>query len=541
MKKLGDLLVEEKVITAEQLQQALDLQRQEPQKRLGALLIDRGWVTQNELIHLLSKQLRLPFVDLNNYEVDPACLSLVPEEMIRKYHAIPLRRQNEKLLVAMLDPLDVIAQDEISTACGLPVQPMLARKDDIELFLRNVLAATTGEGPARFPFAGETTEAYDGPAKEIVHYLILQAYRFRATEVNLEPRKQEVRVRYRVDGVPYDFPPLPKEREQEVTREVFSLLGLEDAKEAAVGDGALPRSGRFFGLIGGHRVNLRGFTMPTLFGTRIAVRILNLHAARLSMEEIGLTEEFTALHRFLNSTAGLMLIAGPADSGRSGTYYALLRRFRNSPKIVFSFEDPVEHVVEGVQQIQLDLRGSFDLPSAFSATLAQLPDVVFISRVADEVTAHFAVGLALSGRLVIATLHTFDSASAFHQMMALGIPVHLLCSTLQLVLAQRLVRILCPDCRRQEKGFFRATGCSKCLFTGYRGRTALFEQVALNEGLRDALYRQASAPALRQLLRNSGVTTLAEAARQKVEEGVTSPAEIERVLGEAVSTRKEEG
>lgn len=541
MKKLGDLLVQEKVITEEQLQEALALQEQEPEKRLGALLLDRGWVTQNELIHVLGKQLNLPFADLNNYKTDPACLSLVPEEMIRKYHAIPLRRQNEKLLVAMLDPLDVIAQDDISTACGLAVQPVLARKDDIELFLRNLLAAKGPAEPARFPFASEKRIAPDWPAKEIVHHLILQAYRFRATEVNLEPRKQDLRVRYRVDGVPYDFPPLPKEREPELMREIAGLLGL-DRTAQPLDDKAMPKSGRFFGLIGDHRVNLRGFTMPTLFGTRVAVRILNLHTSRLTMEEIGLTPAaFSPLYRFLDTTAGMMLIAGPADSGRSGTYYALLRHFRHSPKIVFSFEDPVEHLVEGVQQVQLDLRQNYDLPSAFSATLAQLPDVVFISRISDETIARFAVGLALSGRLVIATLHTSDSASAFHQMMSLGIPVPLLCSSLHLVLAQRLVRVLCPDCRREQDGFFRATGCSKCLFTGYRGRTAIFELVALNEGLRDALYRQASAPALRQLLRNSGVVTLTEAARRKVEEGVTSPAEVERVLGEAVAPRGEEG
>lgn len=525
MKRLGDLLLEHHMITEGQLQEALALQKANPKKRLGAILLEKGWANQQEIIHLLGEQLKIPYIELSNYLLNEEVMAAVPKELMLKYQMVPLRLDEEHIVVAMADPLDVIAQDELSMATNKKVTPLLAKVEDIERILQEYFGARAAERVEIFPFADRSVTEAALSDREVLQKLILQAYRFGATELNLEPRHADVRIRYRLDGVPYDFPPLSKERQEGITAAVKELFQFKPE--------ALPQVGRYFGTLDQHRINLRGFTMPTLFGERLSLRLLNLPSSFVTFQELGMPAEIQRDSReALQSPYGLFLLAGPADSGRSTTYYALLQQFEKSRKVVFSFEDPVEHIVPSVHQIQLKLESGFDYKRALESTLRQLPDVIFISRIAEPQVAQFANQLALSGRLVIGVVHTYDTALAIEKMLDFGIPPHLLASTLLGALSQRLLRVFCEHCRTElpgQKGY-RAVGCSKCLYTGYHGRKPIFELLKVKEIYSEKIAQSLPAPLLRMAAEQTGMVTLTTQAEQWAKEGKTSTAEVQRVL-----------
>jgi type IV pilus assembly protein PilB len=559
-KQLGQILIELGLITPEQLDTALEEHQKTP-KALGRVLIDLGMIKEADLVRALAEQVGLEFVDLTDTQIDPASTALLPEALARRYRALPIGERDDKLLVAMSDPANVYALDDIRTITGRDVQPVVATSADVEQAIQKfagldshveALAAEAAEGTDEQEIDLEAA-LEDAPIVKLVNAIMTQAVAERASDVHIEPGERNVRIRFRVDGVLHEpMRPQPKNLQGGLISRLKVMADLNIAEKR------VPQDGRISMKVGTRQLDLRVATLPTVHGEKVVIRVLDKSNAMLALEDLGFLEESYA--RFASAFSkpyGAILVTGPTGSGKSTTMYSTLNILNEESKNIITVEDPVEYRMGGVNQIQVNPKAGLTFASALRSILRADPDIVLIGEIRDKETATIAIEAALTGHLVLSSLHTNDAPSAISRLVEMDVETFLVASAIDAVVAQRLARILCEKCKepyRPEDAELAAAGflneqvgeigeifrapdnrvakneCKACSGTGYRGRIGLYEVMLRSEEIERLTVERSSADAIRAVAIQQGMQSLKDDGLAKVRAGITSIEEVMRVV-----------
>lgn len=550
---LGEILLEKRVITAQILEEALEVQRTTGE-RLGRVLVHLGCVGEHVLVEALAGQLAVAYVYLDGLPVDPELVRSVPEKLIRRHKAVALRRDGNRLRVAMSDPVNMTAVDDLRLVSGCEIDPVLAPESELDLVIRKYVGFPELEESAGAQVDVEVVRSEvvslnpgepmddEAPVVRVVNSVIMQAIRDAASDVHVEHLEEQVRVRYRVDGLLRDLTVLPpKFRHPLVSR--LKIMARLDIAEKRV-----PQDGRFQVRYRGREIDFRVSTMPTVFGEKVVIRVLDKAGMIASVDELGFTAvNRLRLDRILRHPYGMVLITGPTGSGKTTTLYAILNEM-NSPSLnAITIEDPVEYILPGVNQIPINPRAGLTFARGLRSILRQDPDIVMVGEIRDAETAEIAVRAATTGHLVLSTLHTKTAVGSLTRLVDIGIEPFLVASSVVGVVAQRLVRIICPRCRESYsaapdvleslKGHAaeefvtlqRGSGCTHCSRTGYRGRTAIGEVLPLSAVLRQMVCARAGEEDLESQAVREGLVLMKDDGLEKVRRGMTTVSEILRV------------
>jgi len=545
-KRLGDLLIESGLISVEQLEKALQEQKQSKQK-LGDVLLQRGYLSENQLIEVLEFQLGIPHVSLFKYKFDQSLTSVVTESMAKRYQVIPLKKEGNKLMVAMADPLDYFAIDDLRMSTGFQIEPAIATKDEIQRAIIRYYSVQESvkellEDLSADQEVMETELADDGsPIVRLVNQLIQQAVQTRASDIHFDPQEDSLRVRFRVDGV------LRTERTllRHMTNIVIARLKI--MANLNIAERRVPQDGRFKMEINRKEVDIRVSTLPTIYGEKVVMRLLDLSSAISDIHRLGFNKRNLPLFcKMLETPNGLILITGPTGSGKTSTLYAALNHLNSEDVNIITVEDPVEYQLDGINQVQVNPATGLTFAKGLRAILRQDPNIVMVGEIRDLETAEIAVRASLTGHLVLSTLHTNDSVSTITRLVDMGIPPFLVASALTGVVSQRLVRRICSDCKREvapseherslleKRGFqwqtlYKGEGCGNCGMTGYRGRLAIQEVLPVDDMLRRMLLENRPPREYRMHAVKNGMILLIDDGLVKVLQGLTTIEEVLRV------------
>ena len=549
---LGELLLAEALITPDQLNRALDIHRATGE-RLGRVLLDMGVVDQEHVARLLSQQIGTEFVRLTGLPLREDVLRILPATVAGKLQAIPIANENGVLTVAMVDPLDVIAVDDIRRLTGLDVRVAVTTVQDFQYALNQYPAMDVADEMLqdlpRPPVVEEEISlerlrrmAEEQPIVRLVNKLIEESVRKRASDIHVERQERHIRVRYRVDGVLLTRGTLPEYVHAQVISRVKIMANMDIAERR------LPQDGSFQIRVDGRPIDVRVSTIPGFYGEKAVLRLLDKAAPIYDLDKLGLSQgNRERLERIIKRPQGIFLLTGPTGSGKTTTLYAILNQLNNEQVNIVTIEDPVEYQIAGLTQVQVNPRAKVTFASALRHFLRQDPDIMMVGEVRDEDTARITIQAALTGHLVLSTLHTNDAAGAITRLMDMGIEPYLVASALEGVAAQRLVRVLCPKCRQPDPysqdelrarfgeeassgTYFILQGCDFCNYTGYRGRVAIFEIARIDDELRHLIINRAPHHTLKETAIASGMTTLWQDGLEKAARGLTSLAEVERVV-----------
>lgn len=557
--RLGDLLVSSGVITEDQLELALRMQKEEMQgKRLGTVLIESGIITENQLIETLQMQLGVEFIDLNNTAIPPEMAQVLPKNIAKKHMVIPVKVVRNELYLAMVDPLNFITIEEVQSATRKKVIPVIATTAAME---RAVLNLYSNEGAARAieemkkDNIGEVSfepqkdsvahiedDANSAPTIRLVNSIIERAVTEQASDVHIEPREEEVMVRMRIDGMMRNVFTVPKELQSSVISRL-KIMGNMDISQHRI-----PLDGRCNVRIRQQDIDLRISTLPTIYGEKTVLRLLKKAEGMLTMEGIGLRGENLELFQKLihNNTEGVILIVGPTGSGKSSTMYTMVKDLNNEEVNLITLEDPVEYNIAGVNQVQINEKAGLTFANALRAVLRQDPDIIGVGEIRDGETAEIALRAAMTGHLVLSTIHTNDAKSSIDRLLGIGVEPYLIAGSVKGIISQRLVRRICPHCKtaytadetetralklpsNRNYTFYKGQGCPECFYTGYRGRMAVFEILVFNSDIKRAISTN-DPVALEKAIADSGFTPILENCRQLVLDGVTSAKEVSRAV-----------
>lgn len=553
-KQLGRILVERGLITEEQLEAALEVHRRTP-KSLGRVLIDMGLIKEADLVRALAEQVGLEFVDLSEAQIDPAAAALLPETLARRYRALPIGERDGKLLVAMSDPANVYALDDIRAITNRDVQPVVATASDVEQAISRFsqldgqVEQLASEAASALEEEGEEdleAAVEDAPIVKLVNAIMTQAVADRASDVHIEPNEKDLRVRFRVDGVLHEaMPRAPKAIQNGLISRLKVMADLNIAEKR------VPQDGRISMKVGGRQLDLRVATLPTVWGEKVVIRILDKSQALIKLEDLGFLEDaYKRYEEAFRKPYGAILVTGPTGSGKSTTLYATLNILNSVDRNIITVEDPVEYRLPGVNQIQVNPKAGLTFASALRSILRADPDIVLIGEIRDRETAMIAVEAALTGHLVLSTLHTNDAPSAITRLIEMGVETFLVASAVDCVVAQRLARKLCERCKEAyrpdpaellEAGYpewqvpeigqlFRPVGCGSCAKTGYRGRIGLYEVMPMSEEIGRLTVERASSDEIKAVAIQQGMQTLKQDGLEKARMGVTSIEEVARVV-----------
>jgi type IV pilus assembly protein PilB len=553
-KQLGEVLLEEGLLSYEQLEEAQSEQSRSG-KGLGRVLIDLGFVVEQDLVSALAKQIGLPFVDLAEYPVDPAASSLISDALAKRYSALPIGYEDSKLVVAMSDPANVFALDDIRTITGLDIKPVVATRSDIQNAISrlhrldesvsDIVGAATDEVEESEDLAKTRELVEDAPIVKLVNLLITQAVNERASDIHIEPHERDVRIRYRIDGVLHEVMRSPKSLQSGV------ISRLKIMSDINIAERRVPQDGRVGLVVGGRAIDLRVATLPTVYGEKVVIRILDKSSVLMSLQDLGFSDHnFQRYESSYRKPYGMILVTGPTGSGKSTTLYGTLNIINTPERNIITVEDPVEYRLPGVNQIQINPRAGLTFASALRSILRSDPDVVLIGEIRDRETAQIATEAALTGHLVLSTLHTNDAPSAISRLLEMGIEPFLVSSAIDGVLAQRLMRVLCDRCKElyapteevlAEAGIplladgtapklYRPVGCAHCGKTGYRGRMAVHEVMLKSEEIERMTAEHRSSEEIGRTAREQGMRTLRQDGIDKLVAGHTSIEEIMRVI-----------
>ena len=583
--RLGELLLKEKRITVDQLQEALNYQRQHGGK-LGFNLITLGFVKDDEITALLSKQYGVPSIALGSFEIDPAVVKLVPAETAQKYQIVPLSHAGATLTIAMTDPTNVFAMDDIRFMTGYNVEPVVASEiaviDAIQKYYGKAPLTGTGTGTGAGAAPGTsalemasqaldsinlpvmdtemevlqdleeisaemlTKQGEEAPIIKLVNVLLMSAIQKGASDIHVEPYEKEMRVRYRVDGILYNIMSPPMKFRDAMTSRIKIMAKLDIAEKRLPQDGRIKI--RFQDNGSPKDIDFRVSCLPTLFGEKIVMRLLDKDKLMLDMTKLGFeAESLVKFETQIQKPWGMVLVTGPTGSGKTNTLYSSISRINTSETNIMTAEDPVEFNLMGVNQVQVRESIGLTFAAALRSFLRQDPNIILVGEIRDFETAEIAVKAALTGHLVLSTLHTNDAPSTVNRLMNMGIEPFLVASSLNLVCAQRLVRRICKNCVQPEPvsakalaqaGFSpedaksvvpnRGKGCDKCNNTGYKGRVGLYEVMEVTEELRELILVGASSLELRKKAVEEGMITLRHSGLRKVKDGVTTVEEVVR-------------
>lgn len=552
MKQLGDILLEGGLVTREQLGEAM-AEQQRVHRSLGRVLVDLGMVTEAQLVASLAQQIGLPFVDLTEFQIDPSASSLVPDAVARRHNALPIGYDEGRLIVAMADPANVFALDDIRSLTGMECKPVVATKADVinainrmnrmDADMDELTMSLDNDADDELSSVKEIVE--DAPIVKFVNLLITQAIQDRASDIHIEPTERDLRVRFRIDGVLHEIMKSPK------TIQAGVISRLKIMSDINIAERRIPQDGRLSIATGGKKIDLRVATLPTVWGEKIVMRILDNSTAMMRLTDLGFSDNnYTRFEKSFVKPYGMILVTGPTGSGKSTTLYATLNIVSTPEKNVITVEDPVEYRIPGINQVQVNVKAGLTFAAALRSILRSDPDVVLIGEIRDHETAQIAIEASLTGHMVLSTLHTNDSPSAVSRLIEMGIEPFLVGSALDSVLAQRLARRLCPKCKEaytptpealeharypwnageELPTLFRAVGCSNCSKTGYKGRLALHEVMTVSEQIERLAVARSSAEAIGRVAREEGMTTLRDDGMAKIAMGVTTLEEILRVV-----------
>jgi len=553
VKQLGDVLLDGGDVTAPELASALQESRTSG-RGLGRVLVERRVLTETQLVAAQAEQIGLRFVDLTDFSIDVSAVALVSEAVCRRHTALPVGYEDGRLIVAMADPANVFAVDDMRLMTGREVRTVVATRADVLAALDRyhrgdaemdelTSALSVSEQREEAPAAAGAVE--NAPIVKFVNLLIAQAIADRASDIHIEPTEQDLRVRFRIDGVLHDVMRSPRTIGAGVTSRLKIMADIDIAERR------IPQDGRLSVLSGGAKVDLRVATLPTVWGEKIVMRVLDNSTAMLDLADLGFGEQNAKT--FSTSFAkphGMVLVTGPTGSGKSTTLYATLNTVSSPEVNVITVEDPVEYRLPGINQVQANPKAGLTFAAALRSILRSDPDVVLLGEIRDRETASIAVEAALTGHLVLSTLHTNDAPSAIVRLTEMGIEPFLVGSALECVLAQRLARRLCVKCKQAYvptrdsllgsavplapdepvPTLYRPVGCSACSQTGYKGRIALHEVMAVTEEVERLAVERASAQTIATAARAQGMVTLRQDGLEKVRAGHTSLAELLRVV-----------
>ena len=563
-RRLGDLLVAEGLINREQLQRALLAQKGTTEK-LGSLLVRLSLVNEDQLVGFLARQYGIPSVTLSQLDIDPDVLKLVPAQMARKYEIVPVERKGNVLTLAMADPTNVFALDDVTFLTNLQVQPSVApqgairkaieRNYDVQMSaIGEVISELEGEvgdvelldedeSGAKVDIFELKESADEAPIVKLVNMVLVDAIRRGASDIHLEPYEKVFRIRFRVDGVLHEIMTPPKRLEPALISRVKIMANLDIAERR------LPQDGRIKLRYNTHEIDFRVSTLPTIYGEKTVMRLLDKDSLQLDLTKLGFDPD--ALEHFqkaIRSPYGMVLITGPTGSGKTTTLYSAVHTV-NSPDInIMTAEDPVEYNLKGVNQVQINDEIGRTFAAALRSFLRQDPDVILVGETRDLETAQIGIRAALTGHLVLTTLHTNDCPSTVARLLDMGIPAFLVSSSLLLIVAQRLARRVCKDCREPYEAdedslvpyghlpqglgsctFYRGKGCATCNFTGMRSRVAIYEVMPVSPEIRDLILRNAAISEIRDVAESQGMRSLRQSGLLKVIQGLTTVEEILRV------------
>ncbi len=549
-KSLGEMLVEQNLITAEQLENALELQRRQGGK-LSDILINQGLVKAEELAVVHSIRLNVPFIDLKRHTVQPNALRLIPEDMARKHTLIPLDVVGDSLIVVMADPEDIRTIEDIKARSKMKVEVALGIPSDIEQAIslnyrsRSEIEKRVSQfAPPPLEETRVTSELIaKTPLAQTLNLLITQAVRDRASDIHIEPQENRLRIRYRIDGILHDMLSLPVSAHTPLVSRVKILAEMNIAEQRRAQDG------QFSIKVGDRDVDIRAATMETAYGERVTLRILDKSLSLFTLPELGLLPDALKKYRaVLKSPFGMILVGGPTGSGKTTTLYASINQLDQNERNILTIEDPIEYRFMDINQTRINPKAGITFASGLRAIMRHDPDIILVVEIRDKDTATTAVQAALTGHLVLSSIHANDAVGVIFRLMDLGVEPYLISSTLVGIIAQRMVRRICTNCRtpceppaeeqmaydeemkQQPATFYRGTGCNLCANTGYRGRTGLFELLVMSEEIRRMLLSNASAADIRAQALREGMITMKRDGMQKVKEGITSMSEVLRSI-----------
>jgi len=548
-KKIGELLLEKGFITPQQLEKSLKEQALSG-RRLGEILVERDYISEDQLIDTISERLSIPRVSLSSMVIDPNVVQRVSVELARRYTLIPIFEIGNTLTLAMSDPLNILAIEEIKYRTGRNIKRAVASsteiKDAIDQYysVADSLSQIIGVGaddemaPVSTTSSIAETESESAVVK-LVNLIITKAVKNKASDVHVEPEESRLRIRYRVHGNMREEAAPPKSMQNELISRIKIAANLD------VSEKRLPQDGRFMMTVDGANIDLRVSTLPTIHGEKIVIRILDRRNLLLTLKQLGFSEKMEhAWDNTIRKPEGLVLISGPTSSGKTSTLYASLQTINSIEKNIITVEDPVEYSLPLIIQIQINEKAGLTFPSTLRAILRQNPDIIMIGEIRDRETAQMAVRSALTGHLVFSTIHTNDAPSVIDRLTDMGLENYLVASALKGVLAQRLIRINCPECREPYRPsdsnlkraglleladvmeFQRGTGCPHCKKTGFKGQTGIFEFVEITPYISELIMRQAPISQIKDEARKSGYIPLFEMGLEKLRMGIINLEEL---------------
>ena len=554
-KRLGEMLIDAGLLTEEQLMRALDMQKGSG-KRLGTVLIDNGFITEAQLIDMLRVQLGIDFIDLTEVNIPPEMVDILPKNIAKKNDIIPVKLEGDVLYLAMQDPLNFMAVEEARMVTRRQILPMIATAAGINRAY-NILYENEGAVKAMSQMRQEagfieeeevqtpeqdTQDTGAAPTIRLVNSIIERAVTERASDIHIEPGKEKMLVRIRVDGRLMQILTIPKELQQAVISRL-KVMGNMDIAERRI-----PQDGRSAIRIKGADVDLRLSTLPTIFGEKVVIRLLMKNQDMLTRAGIGMTEENgEKFERLLKNNSGVILIVGPTGSGKTSTMYTMIKELRSESTNLIMLEDPVEYQMDGVTQVQINEKTGMTFASALRAVLRQDPDVIGVGEIRDGETAEIAMRAAMTGHLVISTIHTEDAIAGLDRLRDMGVEPYLIAGGVRGIISQRLVRKVCPNCRHVEeptelekdltgislldqRSFYKGSGCHMCFHSGYQGRIGVFEILTLNQEIRDCITDERPKSELRQVIAKSGFEPMMRSGLKLAVEGITSLEELCRTI-----------
>jgi len=545
-KRLGDILVESGMITEEQLQEALQEQKKSKLK-LGDHLLQVGYITEQQLIEILEFQLGIPHVSLYRYKLDSSLSSIVPEDIARRYSLVPIKKEGNKLTIAMVDPLDYFAIDEVRMSTGFMIEAVIATRDEVERAIGRMYSMQ-GSVKELMEGMGDSDEIEeskivddDSPIVRLVNQMFEQAVQSRASDIHVEPQDEGIRIRYRIDGVMRTERVLPRHMTGMLTARLKIMADLNIAERR------IPQDGRIQMHILYRDIDVRVSSLPTVHGEKIVMRLLDLTNTVVEVDKLGLSRRNLATFReLIHRPHGILLVTGPTGSGKTTTLYSILQHLNEEGVNIITVEDPVEYQLPGINQVQVNEQIGLTFAAMLRSILRQDPDVIMVGEIRDTETAEIAIRAALTGHKVLSTLHTNDALSSVSRLIDMGIPPFLLASSLSGVLAQRLVRRICKDCKyeyqatEQEKAIYaqrglkveklwRGSGCASCGLTGYRGRLAVHEIFKMDDVLRHMITQRISPGEYKKYAMKNGMILLFDDGLLKVKQGITTMEEVFKI------------
>ncbi|KJS11782.1 MAG: type II secretion system protein E [Peptococcaceae bacterium BRH_c8a] len=552
---MGTWLVKEGVITSAQLEEALNDQKLHKGSKgfLGKVLVQMGHCTEDDIARVMAKRSGVPYVSLENYDIDIAAVATLPVEALKRYRALPISFKEDKLFVAMQHPNDIIALDDLRILTGYDIQQVVAPDTELDAAIEKYSRANMDfdhsevEETVVEEIAGEADDSSARPAVRLVNMIITQAVNAKASDIHIEAYERYVRVRFRIDGVLHDIMQPPQRMQASIVSRIKVMSNMNIAERR------IPQDGRVSMRIEGRTIDIRVATLPAAFGERVTMRLLDRSSRIITLEELGVVPEMLKKYKHaLDIPYGFILVTGPTGSGKSTTLYASLAAVDRVEKNVITVEDPIEYRMDEVNQIQINPKAGLTFASGLRSILRSDPDIIMVGEIRDKETARIAIESALTGHLVFSTLHTNDAAGAISRLTEMEIEPFLTASSLVCVLAQRLARVLCPHCKRshpmsrqelldivadfplvegeQQVTLYRAVGCMRCNKTGYRGRIGIYEMLFVNEKIQRLTLERRSASEIKQAAIDNGMVMLRRDGLNKVKQGITSLEEIMRVV-----------